>query len=63
MKKFKLSPVHLPPIKRVKVKRSHYRVLLASCSCVVLIAHYYTPEHEAHVGLALNLLFVIDPTV
>ena len=63
MKGFKLSPVHLPPIKRVKVKRTHYRLLLFTISCVVLIAHHYMPEHDAYYGFALNLLFVIDPTV
>jgi hypothetical protein len=63
MKGFKISPVHLPPIKKVKVKRTHYRLLLFTTSCVVLIAHHYVPEHDDKLAFALNLLFVIDPTV
>jgi len=63
MKGFKLSPLHLPPVKKVKVKRAHYRMILAASSCVALIAHYYIPDHEAKVAFALNLLFIIDPTV
>jgi hypothetical protein len=63
MKGFKLSKVHLPPVKRVKVKRTHYRLILFCSSCVLLVAHRYTPDYEAHVAWALNLLFIIDPTV
>lgn len=63
MKGFKLSPVHLPPIKKVKVKRTHYRLMLFTASCVVLTAHHYIPEHDDKVAFALNLLFIIDPTV
>lgn len=63
MKGFKLSPVHLPPIKRIQVKRTHYRVILACGSVVILVVHHYVPEHEAYVGLAVNLMFAFDPTV
>lgn len=63
MKGFKISPVHLPPIKKVKVKRTHYRLLLFTISGVVLIAHHYAPDYDAHMAFAVNLLFIIDPTV
>jgi len=63
MKGFKLSPLRLPPIKRVKVKRTHYRLTLFFISCVALTTHFYMPDFEAHLAFALNLLFIVDPTV
>lgn len=62
MKGFKLSPLNLPPVRKVKVKRTHYRVLLGLFSMIVFAAHHYWPDYEVHLALALNALFVIDPT-
>ncbi len=67
MKGFKFSPMHLPPVKKVTVKRMHYRLLLLAASGVMLVVHYYAPDFEsrygAHLAFAVNLLFIIDPTV
>lgn len=63
MKGFKLSPIHLPPIKKIKVKRAHYRMVLVLSSGAILVCAVYAPEHEMHVAFATNLLFALDPTV
>lgn len=62
MQGFKFSPLKLPPIKKVKVKRSHYRMTLFAISCVGLAAHFTIPSYEVHLAFALNLLFIVDPT-
>lgn len=62
MKGFKMSTLHLPPIKKVQVKRRHYRVLLICCSAGIWVVHEYDPHHEMHVAFLTNLLFAIDPT-
>lgn len=62
MKGFKLSPIHLPPIRRIKVKRTHYRAILGVASVLIFVAHAYIPDYEAHMALAVNMLFIVDPT-
>lgn len=62
MRDFRMSKLHLPPIKKVKVKRTHYRVCLVLTSGLILVFHYHWPEYESHMALAVNLLFAVDPT-
>lgn len=61
MKGFHMVDLHCP-VKKVKVKRTHYRLILFSFSTVALYAHYYLPEHESHLAYLVNVLFVVDPT-
>lgn len=61
---FKFSPIHvLCPIKRIKVRRLHYRVLLVTGGVVIYACHVYFPEFEIHVVVLVNTLFALDPTV
>lgn len=62
MRHFRMSQLHLPPIHRVKVKKVHYRTCLFLASGMILCFHYYLPEYESHMAVAVNLLFVVDPT-
>ncbi len=62
MKGFVMSTLHLPPIKKVKVKRTHYRVCLVLSSGLILVFHYHWPDYETHMAFAVNLLFAVDPT-
>jgi hypothetical protein len=56
-----MSPLHVNPIRKVKIRRIHFNVVLLLFSSGVLCAHYYFPQHEAHVGFATNLLFLMNP--
>jgi hypothetical protein len=62
MKHFVLSKLHPPPLHRVKVRKTHYRVCLIVSSGLVLVFHYKWPEYEAHMGFMVSLLFAVDPT-
>lgn len=62
MKGFKLSPIHLPPLHRIKIRRTHYRMTLIFASGCIFMANRYAPAYEAHVAFATNFLFAIDPT-
>ena len=62
MKGFKISPIHLPPVHKVRIKKRHYRLVLLVGSTAIVVVHYYAPNYEAHLGWALNILFIIDPT-
>lgn len=63
MKGFKFSPIHLPPVHRVKVKRTHYRVILVTMSVVIWVCHEVSPGYEMHMVFLTNVLFALDPTV
>lgn len=63
MKGFKLSPIHLPAATRIKVKKTHYKVILVVGSTLIVVVHHYYPQYEAHVSYALNILFIVDPSV
>lgn len=58
-----MSDIHLPPVKKVQVKRRHYRLILICTSAGIWAAHEWAPEHEMHVAFLTNLLFAVDPTV
>jgi hypothetical protein len=62
MKNFHMSKLHLPPVHKVKVRRTHYRLCLVLSSGLILVFHYKWPEFESHMALAVNLLFAVDPT-
>ena len=62
MRHFKMSPLHLPAVHKVKVRKVHYRACLAVTSVLILVFHFYLPEYEPHMALAVNLLFAVDPT-
>lgn len=63
MKGWHMSSVHLHPIKKIEVKRKHYRVILVVCAGGIWLTHEYFPDHEMHVAFLTNLLFAFDPTV
>jgi hypothetical protein len=58
---FKFSRLH-PPVHNIKVKKTYYRTLLGLISIALILVHYEAPDFEAQTALALNFLFVIDPT-
>lgn len=62
MRHFKMSKLHLPPVHRVKVRKTHYRLCLVMASGLILCFHYYWPDYESHMAFAVNLLFAVDPT-
>ena len=62
MKDFKFSSLILCPVRRAKIKKSHYKCVLTVASVLILAAHFYAPEFESHVAVAVNLLFIVDPT-
>lgn len=57
-----MSNLHLPPVKKVQVKKSHYRVVLVCTAAGIWVAHEYHPDYEMHVAFLCNLLFAVDPT-
>jgi hypothetical protein len=61
MKGFRVVNLHCP-IHKVKVKKTHYRLVLFSFATVAIYAHYNIPEHESLIAYLVNVLFVIDPT-
>lgn len=63
MKGFNMSDLHFHPIKKVEVKRKHYRLVLVLSAGGIWIAHEFSPGHEMHVAFLTNLLFALDPTV
>lgn len=61
---FKFSPLRvLCPVRRVKIRKFHYRILLVVGGVVIYCAHVYFPEFEIHVVVAVNTMFALDPTV
>lgn len=63
MKGFKISPIHLPPVHKIKVKRTHYRLILICAAGGVWICHELSPGYEMHVAFLTNALFALDPTI
>jgi len=61
MKDFRMSKLHYP-VHRVKLRKIHYRSILGISTVLILVVHYRWPEYESHMAVAVNLLFVIDPT-
>ncbi len=61
MRSFQMSKLHCP-IHKMKVKRTHYKVCLGVSSILILVFHFHWPEYESHMAVAVNLLFVVDPT-
>ncbi len=61
--RFKLVGGVLCPIRKVKVKKTHYRCLLMMAAGGIWMVHCYCPDYEMHVTFATNLLFAFDPTV
>lgn len=60
----KWSPLRIQcPIRRVKVKKTHYKALLILASGAIWLAHHHMPDYEMHAVFATNLLFIFDPTV
>jgi len=63
MKGFKLSKIHCPPIRKVKIKRHYYRTILIISAIGIWAVHEYNPHYEMHAAFLTNLLFALDPTV
>jgi len=64
LKGFKTSPIKiLCPIRKVKVKKTHYKCLLILAATAIWGAHELVPYYEQQVIFMTNLLFIFDPTV
>jgi hypothetical protein len=60
MKHFKMSSLHCP-VQKMKLRKLHLKIALASFTMTIFVAHYYMPDFEPHMAVATNLLFLIDP--
>lgn len=54
--------IHLVRIDPHKIRKTHYRRMVALMICTVTAAHYLIPDHEHLINLATNLLWLYDPT-
>lgn len=45
-----------------EIRKAHYRRMVAVLIGTVTIAHYMIPNHEHWVNLAVNLIWLFDPT-